>query len=85
LPRIGDSWLFAGGFGASLDFRGRSADDLLGFFSSPEPADESFLPGPVLFEVGGVGGMKLGGFSLSPEIRPSDMSFLKLENSSFSP
>ena len=77
----GESWL-VGGFGASRDFRGRSAAALLGFFSRPD----SFLaPTAIRFAFGGVGGIKFGGFSLSPDILPSEIKRRKFENSSGSP
>jgi len=85
----GEFWCaVVGGFGASRAFLGRSADDRLGFFSIPVAAEAppSFrLPTEIRFAFGGVGGTKLGGLSLRPDIRPSDINFRRLENSSGSP
>ena len=81
-----------GGLGASRALRGRSAEVRLGFFSSPvadvvwgDPSFSFLLPTAIRFAFGGVGGIKLGGLSLRPDIRPSEINFRRFENSSGSP
>ena len=77
-----------GGGGASVFLRGLSPP-LLGVFRMSGVRGEEFdLVGVLSLRLadaafdGGVGGLKLGGFSSNPDIRPSDINFLSMLSSS---